>query len=189
MAVRPAGDTLAATLGKVAPRAPQPAEPAERADAPPGDDARLGATGVRHRTAARGEAARRHDDGVENVEGKDGGAPPAPPLVDAAPKGTISVPASAVTRALAKHDVSARDAVDDAGKPLGARLVGVGKYGVGLHDGDVVVFVAGTRTPTVQAMVSAAMAAAQGGAKHLRGKVLRGDAIYSVVLELPEAPQ
>jgi predicted amino acid-binding ACT domain protein len=49
-----------------------------------------------------------------------------------------------------------------------------------------VVTVAGTRTPTVAAMVSAAMAAATSGATRISGRIMRGDATYAVVLELPK---
>ena len=66
-----------------------------------------------------------------------------------------------------------------------ARLAGVSKYRTGLRDGDIVVSVAGTRTPTVSAMASAAMQAASSGATRISGRVVRGDASYAVVLELP----
>jgi hypothetical protein len=104
----------------------------------------------------------------------------------AAVQGTIVVPASAVTRAMKRHDVSATNAVAADGSPLGARLAGVSRYGTGLRDGDVVVSVAGTRTPTVAAMVSTAMQAAGGGATRLSGRIVRGTAAFSVVIELPQ---
>jgi len=101
-------------------------------------------------------------------------------------QGTIVVPASAVTRAMKRRDVSASNALAPDGSPLGARLVGVSKYGTGLRDGDVVVSVAGTRTPTVAAMVSAAMGAAGGGGSRLSGRIVRGTVAFSVVIELPQ---
>lgn len=102
-----------------------------------------------------------------------------------APAATFVVPASAVVRALEKRDVGASNAIGRDGTSFGARLAGVSRYHTGLREGDVVVSVAGTRTPTVAAMVSAAMAAAGGGATRLTGRIARGDAIYAVVLELP----
>lgn len=101
-------------------------------------------------------------------------------------QGTIVVPASAVTRAMKRRDVSATNAVAADGTPLGARIAGVSRYGTGLRDGDVVVSVAGTRTPTVAAMVSTAMQAAGGGATRLSGRIVRGSAAFSVVIELPQ---
>jgi hypothetical protein len=103
-----------------------------------------------------------------------------------APRATFVVPASVVTRALEKRDVGASNALARDGSPLGARLGGVSRYRTGLRDGDVVLSVGGQRTPTVAAMVSAAMAAASGGAKSLSSRVARGDATYAVVLELPK---
>jgi hypothetical protein len=189
-AIAPLGDSVAKTLvGVAAIAAPSPAPSAitlSRSLAPI-EASTGGAQDERRprRTAARGESARRRET-IDREKDKDGGAAPASPALDAAPKGTISVPASAVTRAIEKRDVSATNATDAAGKPLGARLVGVSRYGTGLHDGDVVVSVSGTRTPTVDAMVGAAMSAATSGARSLHGKILRGDAIYAVVLALPD---
>jgi hypothetical protein len=100
------------------------------------------------------------------------------------PKGTIVVPANVVARAIQQRDITATNAT----KPDGAKLAGVGKYGVGLKDGDVVVSVNGTRTPNVGAMVAAGLGAAQAGASKISGKIVRGDATYAVVLELPRQP-
>jgi hypothetical protein len=138
----------------------------------------------------RERIAKRPDGGAP-----DGGAPapsrthpPAAPALDAPPKGTISVPAAVVAKAIRKRDVSARNATGAGGEPLGARVAGVSRYGTGLRDGDVVVFVAGARTRTVDAMTTAALSAVAAGAKRLRGKILRGGAIYAVVLEVPDLP-
>ena len=120
-------------------------------------------------------------------EPKDAGAPaPIPPALDASPKATIVVPASLVTRAIEKRDVGAMNANAPDGSPLGARLVGVSKYRSGLRDGDVVVSVAGTRTPTVAAMIAAGLRAASGGATRISGRIMRGNATYAVVIELPK---
>jgi S1-C subfamily serine protease len=111
-------------------------------------------------------------------------APAAPPVGDA-PKATIFVPAALVARALERRDVGATNATTPDGAQLGARLVGVSKYRTGLRDGDVVVSVAGTRTPTVRAMTTAALQAAGGVAPRISGRILRGDTTMTVVLELP----
>ena len=66
------------------------------------------------------------------------------------------------------------------------RSLTTGRYRTGLRDGDIVVAVAGTRTPTVAAMVAVAMQAAGNGATHLAGRIVRGDATLAVVLELPK---
>ena len=97
------------------------------------------------------------------------------------PQGTIVVPASVVAKAIQKRDVSATTST----KPPGAKLVGVGKYGSGLRDGDVVVSVEGRATPTVDALVQAGVGAASSGAPRITGKIVRGEATYVVVLELP----
>lgn len=105
---------------------------------------------------------------------------PAPPVA------TILVPAAAVARAMQRRDVGAVNAVSPEGAPVGASLRGVSRYRTGLRDGDVVVSVAGTPTPNVGAMVSAAMAAAQGGAPRISGQIMREGARMNVVLELPK---
>ena len=123
------------------------------------------------------------DAGAAGSSALDGGRAPS---VSDAPKTTIVVPAAVVTRALERRDVSATNATAADGAPLGARLAGVGKYKTGLRDGDVVVTVGGTRTPTVDAMISAAMAVATSGASRISGRIVRGDATIAVVLELPK---
>ena len=91
----------------------------------------------------------------------------------------IFVSAAAVSRALELRDVGATSS------PLGARLVGVSRYRTGLRDGDVVISVAGTRTPTIAAMVAAALDAASHGASRISGQIMREDVALDVVLELP----
>ncbi len=97
------------------------------------------------------------------------------------PKGTIVIPASVVAQAIQRRDVSATSST----KPPGAKLVGVGKYGTGLRDGDVVVSVEGRPTPNVDALVQAGLGAANAGSPRITGKIVRGEATYVVVLELP----
>ncbi|MCW5817670.1 MAG: hypothetical protein KIT84_42110, partial [Labilithrix sp.] len=99
--------------------------------------------------------------------------------------GTIVVPASVVAAAIADKRIGARDAVDVDGKPVGARIHGVSRYKSGLQNGDVIVSVAGSPTPTTTALVEVAMKVVAAGATKLTGKIKRGDAVYDVVLELP----
>jgi hypothetical protein len=88
-----------------------------------------------------------------------------------------------VIQAIARRDVTATSST----KPPGAKLVGVGKYGTGLHDDDVVVSVEGKPTPNLQALVQAGMGAVTGGAPRITGKIVRGGSTYVVVIELPRS--
>lgn len=150
-------------------------------------------TTARHREgAASPVGSAGSGDGAEGAptlakEKSDGGADGArgPSLTDP-PKATIVVPVAIVTKAMERRDVGATNATAPDGSPLGARLAGVSKYRAGLRDGDVVVSVAGARTPTVEAMIGAAMAAASSGAGRISGRIVRGDATFAVVLELPK---
>jgi hypothetical protein len=204
LAIAPVGDALAGRLASIASgtRAPSgvanEADSAEQASSPTtgrendGEDDGEGEREVTaaaslampRRVASRGPAPRRT---TLDEAGREAGAdvPVRPSLADA-PKATIVVPAAIVTRAMERRDVGATNARAPDGTPLGARLIGVGKYRTGLRDGDVVVAVGGTRTPTVQAMVGAAMQAATTGATRISGRVVRGDATFAVVLELPK---
>jgi hypothetical protein len=186
LAVAPAGDAIAGTAALAAaasapaPRARAPlvvasAQTTEREPvaAPPATVARA----VPPAPRARVEAA------------SDGGADasaPSPSLLTEPPKATLVVSAASVTRALARRDVGATNAIASDGAPLGARLVGVSRYRTGLRDGDVVVSVGGVRTPTLAALVSAGMSAAGPGATRIAGRIVRGDALYAVVVELPQ---
>lgn len=191
LAIAPLGDAIAVAAVHAAPAiAPAPAEPAEIVELPPAPLPPLPALpavaplALAGRVASRTASPRR-----ETVdEARDGGADAghASPSTSDAPRSTIFVPASVVQRALERRDVAATNARAADGAPLGARLAGVGKYRTGLRDGDVVVMIGGTRTPTVEAMVGAAMAVATSGAGRISGRILRGDATYAVVLELPK---
>lgn len=147
---------------------------------------REGSVGPRRVASVRAAGARRAEVEEAKDSGTDGGGRPA--SVDDAPRGTILVPAAVVARAIEKRNVGATNANAADGSPLGARLVGVSRYGVGLRDGDVVVFVGATRTRSVEALVAAGMAAASSGASRISGRILRGEAVYAVVLELPKPP-
>ncbi|MDB5220489.1 MAG: hypothetical protein JWO86_8416 [Myxococcaceae bacterium] len=196
LAIAPLGDALAKAVVRVAlelPAAPS-SEPAVASLPPaplPPAAVEEGMPVLPRRIAARAPVP--HRDPRETREtideprdgATDGGRAASAGERSDPPKSTIVVPASVVTRALERRDVAATNVTTPDGAPLGARLAGVGKYKTGLRDGDVVVTVAGTRTPTVEAMVSAAMAAASSGAPRISGRILRGDATYTVVLELP----
>ncbi len=184
-AVAPIGDAIARSIGDLAPPAmsakPAPIdEPVADGDEPAELAEPAEPFGPPRRMAARSPLPHRAT--VE--EAKDAGAKEAG--ADDAPKGTIVVPASAVARAMQKHDVGAVNASAPDGSPLGARLVGVSRYRTGLRDGDIVMTVAGTRTRTVEAMVAVAMQVATSGATQISGRIMRGDATYAVVLELPK---
>lgn len=118
---------------------------------------------------------------------QDGGIPhPTKPEVTKPTAGTITVPASVVKQAMNNGDIGAVSVKGPDGQPLGAKLSNVAKYKCGLKDGDVVTHVAGTRTPTVDAVVGAGMRASMNGATQISGKILRGTSSYNVVLELPK---
>lgn len=200
LAVAPIGDAIAGGLvraaapaASVAPasasasaREPEPDAPSST-PIPEATDEQLEAVGaLPRRVASRTPGARRATtpDGSRALATEEGADAPSAAPGDA-PKATFFVPAALVSRALERRDVAATNATSADGSQLGARLAGVSKYRTGLRDGDIVVSVAGTRTPTVSAMASAAMQAATGGATRISGRVVRGDASYAVVLELP----
>jgi hypothetical protein len=195
-AIAPLGDAIASAAARAVPEPQRPAASASPdipalppAPLPPFPPAvELGGAGgeepaLPRRIASRAPAPRRETIDEARDAGTEGGRAAS---VSDAPKSTIVVPAAVVTRALERRDVSATNASAPDGAPLGARLAGVGKYKTGLRDGDVVVTVGGTRTPTVNAMVNAAMAVATSGATRISGRILRGDTIIAVVLELPK---
>lgn len=205
LAVAPAGDAIAGAVAKTAaaasarPVPPPPSAPSapaendlepdvldgEAALVPLGPSAPQ-APGRLGRVASRGPTAHRASIDEARDAGMDAARTPAPPSLTDAPKATIVVPAAVVTRALEKRDVGATNATAPDGSALGARLAGVGRYRAGLRDGDVVISVGGTRTPTVAAMVSAGMAAAGNGATRISGRIVRGESVYAVVVELPK---
>ena len=128
---------------------------------------------------------------VSNADSPDGGADggiphPTKPEVKKPDAGTITVPASVVAKIIEKRDVSAVNATSADGAPLGAKLIGVGKYKSGLRDGDIITMVSGTRTTTVDAVVGAGMRVVMSGGTQMTGKILRGTSTYAVVLELPK---
>lgn len=117
----------------------------------------------------------------------DGGAEAGalPDLLHGPVTGTILIQKPAVERALRKKDIGAANVVAPDGSPLGVRLGGVSRYRVGLRDGDVVVAVEGTRTPDVGSMVTAGLGIAAAGGAVVHGRILRGNRIYEIILEIP----
>ena len=199
LAVAPIGDAIAGGLVRAVPSAasalPKSSVPETACEAPsiapipdPTDEQLESVGALPRRVASRTSAPRRAnaDEGtLASATAADVAPTPAAPPVGDAPKATIFVPAAVVARALERRDVGATNATTPAGAQLGARLVGVSKYRTGLRDGDVVVSVAGTRTPTVSAMTTAALQAAGGVAPRISGRILRGETTMTVVLELP----
>ena len=188
LAIGPVSDALAAAMMAVAPDAPPPVVlPAADAtdDAPPRDGHGENIGGEARRRMARRSAVPRAHASTSPADAADAGPLPSAPAVDAAPKGTIVVHASAVAKAIERKDVGARNAKGPDGKPLGARIHGVSRYHTGLQDGDVVIWVGGVRTETTDAMVDAATKSLSAGATKLTGRILRGDDVWNVVLELP----
>jgi hypothetical protein len=200
LAVAPIGDAIASGLVRAVPSAtsaappssvtePDPSAIAVVAPIPDPTDEQLESVGalprrVASRTPAPHRASAEEGAAITAAAADVAPAPASPPVGDA-PKATIFVPAALVARALERRDVGATNAITPDGAQLGARLVGVSKYRTGLRDGDVVVSVAGTRTPTVSAMTTAALQAAGGVAPRISGRILRGDTTMTVVLELP----
>jgi len=198
LAVAPLGDAIASGLVRAVPSATSappaisapesPCESPSVAPIPDPTDEQLESVGaLPRRVASRSPAPHRAnaDEGPASAPAADVAPTLAAPPVGDPPKATIFVPAALVARALERRDVGATNATTPDGAQLGARLVGVSKYRTGLRDGDVVVSVAGTRTPTVSAMTTAALQAAGGVAPRISGRILRGDTTMTVVLELP----
>lgn len=195
LAIGPVSDALAGAMIAVAPEepgAPSPSDPSVRDD--DGDDEARPAARDGHRDDIRGKGRRRGEgrrgapvDAHPERDAADAGKAPSAPSSPSigAPKGTIVVPASIVTKAIEAKDVGARDARGADGKPLGARIHGVTRYHTGLLDGDIIIAVGGVRTETTAAMVDAATKSLGAGATKLNGQILRGENVWNVLLELP----
>ena len=184
--VGPLGDSLARAATTIAPSARPGDETLSRGEEEEGDEPaapieRSSRGRSAHHGAATPASARRPDPGLKVA---DAGALRVLPA-DAGTQGTIVVPAQAVASAIAEKKVGARDAVDEDGHPIGARIHGVARYKTGLQNGDIIVSVGGTPTPTTRALVDVAMKIAKTGATKLTGKIRRGDTLYDVVLEIP----
>jgi hypothetical protein len=70
-------------------------------------------------------------------------------------------------------------------RPDGFALYGVGGFGAGLRDGDVVTSIAGTPASSVGVLIGAIAGSVQANAKSLSAVVWRGDAKLLVTVEIP----
>jgi hypothetical protein len=70
-------------------------------------------------------------------------------------------------------------------RPAGLALQGIGAFGAGLADGDVLTSVGGTSATSVGAVVGAVSGAVRSGARALGAVVWRGDRRIDVTVELP----
>ena len=183
LAIGPIADAMASAFGKMAP-APSSFVAAADPTADPEDDVEELAPPVERRSGSGELGPRRVARWVPPVSSArtDGGA--------AKSGGTIVVPASVIEKAIQdKKKPSARDVVDADGKPFGAKLHGVSRYKVGLQDGDIIIEVAGTRVHSMSEIIQAGTQAVAAGTSRIAGKIVRGDATYDVVLEIPKPPQ
>jgi len=123
-------------------------------------------------------------------EGARVGAPPRVPAGRGHPAGHpsgLDVPAERLARLTARQlrGIGATTALDAEGRPVGARLTGVGALGVGLADGDVVTSIDGQPTTTGDAATAAAFAAYASGNRAVHGRVLRDGQAITVTVHVP----
>ncbi len=99
----------------------------------------------------------------------------------------IDIPADRLARLTEKQlrGVHATDAVDSAGRAIGARLHGVGALGVGLADGDVVTSIDGHATPTADDATGAALGAYASGEATAHATLLRNGRTVQVTVHTP----
>lgn len=104
-----------------------------------------------------------------------------------APKG-LRIRAGAVLRAARSGARPSGVPVPASGaRPAGLLLQGVGQFGVGLRDGDVLTSVAGAPASSVGAVVAAVTGAWRAEARVLSAVVWRGDQPIQVAVELPRS--
>jgi hypothetical protein len=99
----------------------------------------------------------------------------------------LDVSAERVARLTARQlrGIGATTVVDAEGRPVGARLSGVGALGIGLVDGDVVTSIDGQPTVTGDAATAAAMAAYGSGEAAVHGRVVRDGQAIAVTVHVP----
>lgn len=115
---------------------------------------------------------------------QENGAAPAPTPIT---KG-IYIRADAVLRAARSGARPSGSPVPASGsRPAGLALGGVGQFGVGLRDGDVLTSVAGAPATSVGAVVAAITGAWQAKARVLSAVVWRGGQQIQVAIELPRS--
>jgi hypothetical protein len=131
---------------------------------------------------------------LEEEIGTFDGAPRAP--ADARPRSPLIEPRASRRGLLIRADLVARavksgvrpsavPAPASGMRPDGLALYGVGGFGAGLRDGDVVTSVAGTPASSVGALIGAISGAVHARAKSISAVVWRGDEKLLVTLEIP----
>ncbi len=166
------GDSIARKLGNAAaPLVPAPAEAPERSDT----------------FADVAPAPEPLADHVDAGAGKDNGSGHGRAPASERSGGSIEIGADRLARLTEKQlqNVHASDAVDASGRPLGARLHGVGGLGVGLADGDVVTSIDGRPTANADDATTAALGAYMSGEATVHGTLLRGGKTLRVTAHVP----
>jgi hypothetical protein len=99
----------------------------------------------------------------------------------------IDIPAERLARLTARQlrSIGATDAVDEGGHPVGARLHGVGRLGVGLADGDVVTSIEGRPTLGADDATAAAIGAYASGEPVAHATLLREGRTVRVTVHVP----
>ncbi|MFO0675554.1 MAG: hypothetical protein U0169_03410 [Polyangiaceae bacterium] len=137
--------------------------------------------------APLGDAGMSVADGGSRSPGKAVVVRTKPRTADAGAPSGFRIDAVAVRRVF-RHgapDVEVLPAVDESGASVGVALRGIGKYGVGLRDGDVVTSVDGRPVRDLESGVLAASAALQRGAPEVSGVLLRDGRYVPVVVAVP----
>ena len=161
------GDSIARTLGAAAASLPAPASaPVDTGTDPLAD--------VAIEPLASGPAA---------GSGADRTRTPPPNK----PAGSIDIPADRLAHLTAKQleSIQATDAVDAGGRPVGAKLHGVGGLGVGLADGDVVTSIDGRATANADDATTAALGAYMSGESTVHATLLRAGRTLRVTVHVP----
>lgn len=103
-----------------------------------------------------------------------------------APRGGIHVRADVVARAVQSGVMPSGVPVPASGpRPAGIVLQGVGGFGAGLRDGDVLTRIGGAPATSVGVVIGAVAGALKQNAKVITGEVWRGDQRLSVAVEVP----
>jgi hypothetical protein len=124
---------------------------------------------------------------VDAGTGKDNGSGHGRAPASEKPGGSIEIAADRLARLTEKQlqNVNASDAVDVSGRPLGARLHGVGGLGVGLADGDVITSIDGRTTANAGDATTAALGAYMSGEATVHGTLLRDGKTLRVTVHVP----
>ncbi|HVK65683.1 MAG TPA: hypothetical protein VM694_14465 [Polyangium sp.] len=105
-------------------------------------------------------------------------------------RGGIHVRAEVVARAVQSGVVPSGVPVPASGpRPAGIALQGVGGFGAGLRDGDVLTRIGGAPATSVGVVIGAVAGALRHNAKVITGEVWRGDQRLSVAVDVPPIRQ